>query len=121
MFAAQHKLPPIARNTDDVTSHLAAVAHTDSGKRGRHCAIVLRAIRMHPGETSHELSARCGLERHEVARRCPDLLATGLVRKGAKRPCDMTGNLAVTWWPEGNDSVTADVPANDDQPEGIAA
>lgn len=98
-------LPPASRGTDDVTSHLAAAAITASGARERHCAIVLRAVKLHPGKTSFELSLRCPLDRYEVARRLPDLLATELVEKGARRRCEVSGKQAVTWWPAGHDTA----------------
>lgn len=98
------ELPPAARATDDVTSHLAAQEHTASGQRERHCAIVLRAVKSHPGKTSFELSLRCPLDRYEVARRLPDLLVTELVQKGPRRRCEVSGKLALTWYPAGHDA-----------------
>lgn len=102
---AGRDLPPAARRTDDLTSHLAAREFTASGKREYHCAIVLSAVKAHPGRTSLELSLRCSLNRFDIARRLPDLLAAGFVRKGERRHCEVTGKLALTWWP--NDDTTA--------------
>jgi hypothetical protein len=48
---------------------------------GRQMARVLDAIRATPGMTSGELAARHGMDRHMVARRCPDLERRGLVRR----------------------------------------
>lgn len=89
---------PAARSTDDLSSHLAAEEVTRSGARQRHLEIVAAAVRKHPGMTSAELTVVCGLERHETARRLPDAVTAGLVKKGDLRACTRSGRLAVTWW-----------------------
>lgn len=90
---------PAARATDDVSSHLAAEDVTRSGARQRHIEIVATAVRKHPGMTSAELAVLCGLDRHETARRLPDAITAGLVKKGELRACARSGRLAVTWDP----------------------
>ena len=57
------------------------------------------AVRAHPGLTSAELTPIVRLERHEVARRLSDAVATGAVYKGDLRKCAMAHKLAMTWWP----------------------
>jgi len=89
---------PAARRGDPSTSHEAAEHVTASGARQRHIAIVIDAVRRHPGRTSMELAPLCGLERHEVARRTADAETTGAIRKGAARR-QANGRSAVTWWP----------------------
>lgn len=98
-------LSPAARSTDPITSHLASEEHTASGKRACHIAIVIDAVRRHPGMTSAELAPICKLERHEVARRTADAEKCGAIRKGEIRKCDIGGRCAVTWWPaEGSEA-----------------
>ena len=89
---------PAARSGDPPTSHEAAEHVTASGARQRHLAIVIDAVRRHPGRTSMELAPLCGLERHEVARRTADAETTGAIRKGSVRR-QANGRSAVTWWP----------------------
>jgi hypothetical protein len=94
---------PATRRTDDCTSRQAEARVTASGQRATHCERVLDAIRAEPGSTSAELARYLGMERHEVARRCSDLLGSPerevptQAAKGAKRICDVSGRLAVTW------------------------
>lgn len=88
---------PIARNTDPVTSHLAAQEVTREGIRGKQALIVLEAVRRYPGRTSMELSRLCELDRYQISRRLADLEHAGEVEKGEARMCDIAGRLAVTW------------------------
>jgi len=89
---------PISRNTDPVTSHLAALEVTQDGTRAKQQRAVLTALKSHPGHTSMELSQFSGvLSRYDFARRLPELEDAGLVMKGPKRRCALTGKQAVTW------------------------
>lgn len=89
---------PIARNSDPVTSHIAAEDITASGLRNSQKAEVLRWLKdSREAPTSAELAHRSGLDRHMVARRLPDLERDGLVRKGASRDCGVSNRPAVTW------------------------
>jgi DNA-binding MarR family transcriptional regulator len=87
----------IARNTDPITSHIAAQQITLSGARGRQQRIALRAVIEHPGLTSRELAALCSLDRYQMARRLPELEEADLVAKGPARQCKAGGRPAVTW------------------------
>lgn len=89
---------PAARATDPQSSHAAADLVTSTGTRQNHIAIVIEAVRAHPGRTSAELTRYTGLERHEVARRTSDAETAGAIHKGAIRRCDVSGRSAVTWW-----------------------
>jgi DNA-binding IclR family transcriptional regulator len=89
----------LARTTDPHTSHDVAEAVTTSGKAQAHRALALREVRALPGQTSGELAAAAGLERHEAARRLSDLKNAGLVLQGAARRCTALGTTQVTWWP----------------------
>lgn len=88
---------PIARNTDPVSSHVAAYDVTARGTRNRQQRIVFRAVVEHPGRTSRELAALCPLDRYQVARRLPELEEVRMVQKGPARECEVNKRLAVTW------------------------
>ncbi len=89
----------LARTADPDTSHEAARECIASGRLGRHMRLALSAIVKHQGCTSAELVEWCELNRHEVARRLPDLEKRGLVRQGESRACWVTKRQSVTWWP----------------------
>lgn len=95
---------PAARNTDPESSHIAADRITSSGKRETHQRQILDLLRRCDGRTSAELAAlaqREGmvhLDRHEVARRLPELATAGAVRRGAQVTCRENGTKATSWW-----------------------
>jgi len=89
---------PAARNTDPITSHMAALEITARGTRGRQQRLVLRIVIANPGKTSRELSDICALDRYQVARRLPELEAAGVIEKGPIRRCTIGGRHSVTWW-----------------------
>lgn len=90
---------PAARRTDPNTSHLAAEQHTASGRRGQQQAQAIAAVRAFPGMTSFELAMRTNLDRYMLARRLPECVTAGAVRKDEPRICAITGRLATTWFP----------------------
>lgn len=90
---------PAARKTDSETSHAAACEVTANNTRHRHQRIVAAAVAANPGCTSRELTRYCELERHEIARRLPELVTAGDVRKGEARVCTLGQRSATTWWP----------------------
>jgi len=90
---------PAARRTDPVTSHQAAEHITRSGKRGLQQAQAAAAVRAFPGCTSFELAMRSHIDRYVMARRLPECVTAGAVRKGDARTCSITGRQALTWWP----------------------
>lgn len=88
---------PAARNSDPVTSHLAAEEITASGVRFSQQRQVAHAVRRHPGHTSQELAELTGLDRYMLARRLPECETAGRVRKGPMRNCSITGRKAHVW------------------------
>lgn len=90
---------PAARNTDPVTSHLAADAITASGERGRQQQIVEATVFMFPGCTSAELARCCELDRFQIARRCPEVELAGRIQRGEPRKCAVGHRKAITWFP----------------------
>lgn len=96
-----HELTARARKTDPGTSHEAAknVERKGSAKAAR--LLCLAAVKERPGLTAAEVATACDLERHVPSRRLPELREAGLVENGPARPCTVTGNRSITWWPEG--------------------
>lgn len=90
---------PIARRTDPVTSHIAARAVTESGKREGQCLAILALVRIWPRKTSAELAriSQGAFDRYQTARRLPELEKAGLVRKGIARTCGVNGTQAHEW------------------------
>jgi hypothetical protein len=105
-FPLQFSAQPRARESDPLSSHLAAREVKESGRLGKQQAEVLAAVKRWPGLTSAELASRMAQERgcawfslrHMVARRLPDLEPIFIV-KGKMRRCSMTTHSAVEWWP----------------------
>jgi hypothetical protein len=89
----------LARASDPASSHAAAAEVVASGAAAAQRARVLRALVAEPGLTSDEIAAATGMERHQPARRCPELETLGLIRRGEIRPSRLTGRGGVTWYP----------------------
>ena len=90
---------PIARNTDPESSHIAAREITYSGSRASQQIRVLEAVTNYPGNTSHELSFKIGMDRYQIARRLPELESNGFIQKGQLRKDRINDRMVVTWWP----------------------
>lgn len=88
-----------ARATDPGTSHEAARHVVNSGLQADQQAVALAAVRQVPGLTSNELASQTVLDRYMLARRLPELEEAGLVWRGPKKPCEISGRSACTWWP----------------------
>jgi hypothetical protein len=92
-----------ARNSDPITSHMAADDVTLSGKRQSHIRILSEIVANNPGMTSAEIAFMVSdkypdLNRHEVARRLADGKGTTL-RQGVSRKCRRANRMCITWWP----------------------
>lgn len=90
---------PAARNSDPVTSHLAAEHVTKTGTRAHQQAQCAAAVRQFPGHTSFELAMLTDLERYMLGRRLSECETAGTVKRGEPKKCTVTGRLALTWWP----------------------
>ena len=98
IFTDQRRVEtPIARNTDPITSHLAAEHVTKSGARAHQNAQVAAAVRAFPGKTGFELAMASQIDRYVVARRLPECERAGLVHREGARKCGVTGRMALTW------------------------
>ena len=99
-----------ARTLDPDTSKLAAQRVTDNGRAMNNRQLCFDAIVREPGLTSGEVAAITGLDRHEAARRLPELREARpphnrpLLRNLPstiphwKRTCRITGTPSMTWW-----------------------
>jgi len=91
---AESPLPPVARNTDLLTSHIAAGQITNrKGIMGD----VLREVLAKPGQTPGELGESTGHGYIKVQRRISDLLNIRQVRYGPPRKWE--SRLQRTVWP----------------------
>ena len=89
----------LARTSDISTSHEAAVHVVSSGLQAIQQERAAGAVKAHPGLTSMELAKAMGHDRYMLARRLPELLADGRAWRGPKKPCEVSGRSACTWWP----------------------
>jgi hypothetical protein len=92
----------LARNTDPVTSHMAAAKIEP--KVGSQCAVLWELVKQHPGLTSAELARLtpwpADTRRFIAAKRLSVLRDKyQSVRSGETRKCRVTGEMAMTWWP----------------------
>ena len=101
-ITASGKRPASHRN-DPTSSTLAAERHAT--KAATNEALVLLALKDHPGATAGELAPLTGIvardQLQEVRRRLSSMLKAGLVRQGDVRPCREIKARTVTWWPAG--------------------
>lgn len=92
-----------ARNSDPISSHMAADEVTTTGKRQTHIRILSEIVANNPGMTSAEIAFMVSdkhpdLNRHEVARRLADGKG-GALRQGVSRKCRRSNRMCITWWP----------------------
>ena len=110
---------PNARVSDPLSSHLAGEEVTLSGARRRFAELVLEMVQARPGMTSAELAHWRAVDRYAVARRLPDLEHEERVHQGKGRKCEVSGRLAVTWWP--GPGPRLEVPIESEAPAGESA
>jgi hypothetical protein len=92
--------PPLAASADPETSRLAAAKVR--AKADDQASRVAALVKSHPGRTSHELASVAtdrDLDRSTIAKRLSVAESRGLIRRGDARPCTVTGNAALTWFP----------------------
>ena len=87
-----------ARQSDPISSHMAAQIVESCGAADTQRANVLEYVREHPGQTSAEIAAGMGEQRHMPARRLPELRTAQLVRNGDVRMCAVSRRNGLTWW-----------------------
>ncbi len=95
--------PPIARNSDTITSHLAGDKHTESGKRDSWSMRIFGWMDENciatddESLTGREISASSGIDNEQMHKRLSDLEKNGFVVKVHIRECRVTGEKAWTW------------------------
>lgn len=87
-----------ARNTDPISSHIAAEDIAMSGLQAAQQALTATAVCNYPGLTSLELSEKSTLDRYILARRLSECERKGLVKRGDIKRCSVSGRPAVSWW-----------------------
>ena len=86
------------RTSHPQTSHIAEENITKSGKRRKHCEIILNALRRNNGSTSAELAQYIELTKEQVHKRMHDLVENEYVIRRDKRICEVKGSLCSVWW-----------------------
>lgn len=93
-------MSPHSRAPGAVTSAIAGERAHRSGLAAAHAALVVEAVRRHPGLSSLALAGHCpGLDRYQVARRLPEAAAAGLVHSRPPESLEPGSRPAYTWWP----------------------
>jgi DNA-binding MarR family transcriptional regulator len=82
-----------ARATDHDSSHEAMDELERSGAAAIQRGRVLGFVRSWPGRTSLQMADLAGVDRHMVARRLPELVKEGLIRR------DKPIGKMIVWWP----------------------
>ncbi len=100
MTYGQPEPKTLARAGHPDTSHEAALKATRDGTVQRSAKLALDLVELHPGWTAGEYAAEVGgHDSRAVGRRLPELADQGLIRRGEKRACRISGHNATTWWP----------------------
>ena len=81
---------PNFRHSDPRSSQDAGVAVEKKGKAQKQRDIAQRLVATYPGRTSKELARISGMDRYALARRLPELLRAGVVRRTEEGEC--------RWW-----------------------
>ncbi len=97
-YQAVKDIEPLSRSMDPVGSFQAAERTHKTGIGGRKRLAMYHALRQHPGSTSAELGRAMDVDRHDVARRLPELERAGWVVRGRRRRCKVCAVECVTWY-----------------------
>jgi hypothetical protein len=97
---------PASHRADPESSRTAEQKVTQSGRRASQLQRTVDAVRRWPGKTSAELAR---LEHYDtenessirtmLARRLPEGVTAGALRRGVMADCAVTKQKCVTWWP----------------------
>lgn len=92
---------PLARSTDDSTSHEAAEDLTATGTRDAQKHQLLQWMIQQgsggPLRNAREIARDSRLAHPLVHKRLPDLMRDGYICKGPRQPCSITGKRCATW------------------------
>ena len=89
----------LARDNDPITSHIAANQIIDEGTLGKMQVFALQLVRLNPGKTGSELDEVPTGRKGQVHKRLRELEKAGFIYEGVIRHYNVSGRLAVTWWP----------------------
>lgn len=95
--AAHAEAKRLAKKADPATSYAAARWMVDSGELKGQRRKVFEMVKRFPGRTSDELAAETGVPRPVFARRLPELVELGWLKRGPARPSSISKRSAVTW------------------------
>lgn len=86
----------VAKTNDPSTSWDAGETFHAGRARAIHFNMILGAMTA-DAQTSAELTRGCALDRHQVARRLPEMERENLVERDGYRLCRVTGRRSVIW------------------------
>lgn len=89
---------PASRATDPSTSADAEAEINATGLRAFQQSQTTSAVRRYPGCTMAELAQKTGLDRYMLGRRISECETAGVVFRGLKRRCSVTGRMAEPWF-----------------------
>jgi hypothetical protein len=89
---------PASRATDPSTSADAEAEINATGLRAFQQSQTTSAVRRFPGRTMAELARETGLDRYMLGRRISECETAGIVFRGLKRRCSVTGRMAEPWF-----------------------
>jgi hypothetical protein len=98
---------PASRATDPSSSADAEAEINATGLRAFQQSQTVSAVRKYPGSTMAELAKKTGLDRYMLGRRISECETAGMVFRGLKRRCSVTGRNAEPWYPIEHDSKAA--------------
>lgn len=114
MIIAEH----MSRATDPDTSNQAAAEMIATGAAQQQRDRVFAVLMETDGLTSDEIAQRSGMQRHQPARRLPEMERLGLVVRGLKRASKVTGRDGITWWIVRQANAATDRPEEKEHAEG---
>lgn len=119
--------PQATHTSDPITSYLAELEVTASGRRATHQALVLALVTRFPGLCAEQVGEQTGLGRTEAARRLSDAKNKGLARHTQAKDDGVRygGTLQSKWYatgvsPVGVSGAVADN-ASPEAPTGVIA
>lgn len=115
--------PQATHSSDPITSYLAELEVTASGRRATHQALVLALVTRFPGLCAEQVGEQTGLGRTEAARRLSDVKNLGFVRREGR--VTYGGSSQSKWYaagvsPVGVSGAVADN-ASPEAPTGVIA
>lgn len=73
-------------------------------KADSHTNIIAATVAQNPGMTGAEIEEKIGIP--GSCRRLSEIDRLGLIKRGARRKCDVSGKTAITWYPDDREPDT---------------